>query len=126
MKKFMMVFRVFLVALVLFMPVLALGQVVPIITDPIVPPSGPTLTLERIEELLRDIGTWLIMIAIVIAVIMIVWGGITYMLAGGDDTKAQAARTRIINGIIGAAVVLAVGLILRTLASILTQTFFRV
>jgi len=105
-----------LVAMVLLMPVLVLAQV----GDPIVPPSGPTLTLDRIETLLRRIGTWLIMIAIVIAVIMIVVGGIRYM-AG-----QEGAKDMIWNGIIGAAVVLAVGLILRTLAAVLTQTFFGV
>src|SRR3989344_8443528 len=104
--------------LALLMPVLVLGQGV---GDPIVPPSGPTLTLDRIEWIMRRVGTWMIMIAIIIAVIMIVWGGIAYMATGSDD-----AKKRIFNGIIGAAVVLAVGLILRTLASVLTQTFFGV
>ncbi|GEM_PF-1961948 len=102
------------VVMMLLMPVLVMAQ----ISDPIVPPSGPTLTLDRIETLMRRIGTWLIMIAIVIAVIMIVIGGIRYM-AG-----QEGAKDMIWNGIIGAAVVLAVGLILRTLASVITQTFF--
>lgn len=109
-------------ALALLMPVLVIGQGV---GDPIVPPSGPTLTLDRIETLLRRIGTYMIMIAIVIAVIMIVWGGISWMLAQSDDA-VKNARGRVLNGVIGAAVVLAVGLILRTLASLLTQTFFGV
>lgn len=106
--------------MILLMPVLVFAQNL----DPIVPPSGPTLTLDRMEVLIRAIGTWLIMIAIVVAVIMIVWGGITYMLAQGDDTKVKTAQGRIWSGVIGAAIVLAVGLILRTLASILSQTFF--
>ena len=119
MKKFA---YVSLMALAVLMPVLVLAQ----LTDPIVPSSGPIPTLDRIEVILRRIGTFLIMIAIVIAVIVLVWGGITYMTAGGDEAKATAAKTRIWNGIIGAAVVLAVGLILQTLASILTHTFFGV
>ena len=117
MKKLAKVLYIFSAVLMLLMPVLVFAQ----IGDPIVPPSGPTLTLARIEELMRRVGTWLIMIAIIIAVIMIVWGGISYMVTGSDD-----AKKRIFNGIIGAAVVLAVGLILRTLASVLTQTFFGV
>lgn len=116
MKKIAKVLYISSAALLLLMPVFVLGQV----SDPIVPPSGPTLTLDRIEQLLRRIGTWLIMIAIVIAVIMIVLGGIQWM--AGSETGKQ----RVINGVIGAAVVLAVGLILRTLASVLTQTFFGV
>ncbi len=117
MKKLAKFTYIYMVALMLLMPVLMFAQ----ISDPIVPPSGPALTLNRIETLLRTIGTWLIMIAIVIAVIFIVWGGISYMVTGSDD-----AKKRIFNGIIGAAIVLAVGLILRTLASVITQTFFGV
>ena len=120
MKNISKILGIYLVALLVLMPVLVLGQGV---GDPIVPPSGPTLTLVRIETLMRTIGTWLIMIAIVVAVIMIVLGGIRYMTSGEDTAKAKAM---IWNGVIGAAVVLAVGLILRTLSSLLTQSFFGV
>jgi protein-S-isoprenylcysteine O-methyltransferase Ste14 len=119
MKKFA---YISLMALAVFMPVLVLAQ----LTDPIIPSSGPIPTLDRIEVILRRIGTFLIMIAIVIAVIVLVWGGINYMTAGGDESKAEKAKTMIWNGIFGAAIVLAVGLILQTLASVLTQTFFGV
>ncbi len=118
MKKLAKISIVSTAVLALLMPVLVLGQG---IGDPIVPPSGPSLTLDRVEVLMRRVGTWLIMAAIIIAVIMIVWGGISYMTTGSEE-----AKKRIWNGVIGAAVVLAVGLILRTLASLLTQTFFGV
>jgi len=121
MKKLAKISMISVMALMLVLPVLVSAQT---INDPIVPPSGPTLTLDRMETLVRAIGTWLIMIAIVVAVIMIVWGGVTYMLAQGDDTKVKAAQGRIWSGIIGAAIVLAVGLILRTLAALISQTFF--
>lgn len=117
MKKLAKISMISATTLALVMPILVLAD----INDPIVPPSGPTLTLNRIETLMRSVGTWLIMAAIIIAVIMIVWGGISYMTTGSDE-----AKKRIYNGVIGAAVVLAVGLILRTLASVLTQTFFGV
>ena len=122
MKRIAKISQVYFPALLASMPFLVFGQGV---YDPIVPPSGPTLTLNRIEDLLRRIGTWMIMIAIVVAVIMIVWGGVSYMVAQSDDAT-KSAKSKIFNGIIGAAVVLAVGLILRTLASLLTQTFFGV
>ena len=46
------------------------------------------------------------------------------MMAGDDTAKSGAAKTRIVNGIIGALVVLAVGLILQTLASLVNWTVF--
>ena len=50
-----------------------------------------------------------------------------YMMAGDDTAKSGAAKTRIFNGIIGALVVLAVGLILQTLAAVVNfSTFFNV
>ena len=121
MKKLAKISMISVMVMMLVLPVLVFAQT---INDPIVPPAGPTLTLDRAEVLIRKIGQWLIMIAIVIAVIMIVWGGITYMFAQGDDTKVKSAQGRIWSGIIGAAIVLAVGLILRTLASIISQSFF--
>jgi len=121
MKNLAKISTISLMVVMLLVPFLVLAQN---INDPIVPPSGPTLTLDRMETLVRRIGTWLIMIAIVVAVIMIVWGGITYMFAQGDDTKVKSAQGRIWSGIIGAAIVLAVGLILRTLAALISQTFF--
>jgi hypothetical protein len=66
----------------------------------------------------------MILISVIIAVIFIVWGGMMYMMAGDDAAKSGAAKSRIVNGIIGALVVLAVGLILQTLASIVNWTAF--
>ena len=40
-----------------------------------------------------------------VAIIMMVWGGITYMTAGGDDTKIGTAKKRLIWGLVGAAII---------------------
>jgi len=45
-------------------------------------------------------------------------------MAGDDAAKATAAKSRIVNGIIGALVVLAVGLILQTLATVVNWEIF--
>ena len=89
-----------------------------------IPSSGDTLTLSRGEELIITVGNFLIGISIVLAVIFIVWGGITWMTAGSSEDAAGKARDRIKNGIIGAAVVLGVGLIIKTIESLVSQTFF--
>ena len=84
-------------------------------------PEGEEITLAEIQNIIETIAQFLIVISIVIAVIFIIWGGIRYM-ASGEDKKA--AKATIWNGIIGAAVVLAVGVILNTVASLVTRTFF--
>lgn len=43
----------------------------------------------------------LIVIAIVIAVFFLVWGGIKWILSGGDKAKVESARNTIIGAIVG-------------------------
>ena len=88
--------------------------------------SGTAWTIARIESLIERIGNFMIFIGIIVAVVFIIYGGIKYMTAGGDSKRAEEARTAILNGIIGAAVVLGVGVILRTAAALITGTFFGV
>lgn len=116
MKKYL---YIGMMAAVLIMPVMAWA-----LPTPTAPVGGAPVTLAEIEARIRQIAQFIIVISVIIAVIMIIWGGITYMTAGGDEGKADAAKTRIWNGVIGAAVVLAVGVILQTLASLITRSFF--
>ena len=116
-KKFV---YVGMMAMVLLMPVLVMAALI----GPTQPIGGTPVTLSEIEARIRQIAQFVIVVSVILAVIFIIWGGITYMTAGGDETKAGAAKTRIWNGVIGAAVVLAVGVILQTLASLITRSFF--
>lgn len=110
------------VATVLLLPVLVLAE----LPAPTVPGSigGTAIKLQEVQDKITEIARFLIIVAIVLAVIFIVWGGVAYMMAGGNEEKATAATTRIKNGIIGAAVVLGVGVILQTLAGLITRSFF--
>lgn len=96
------------------LPLLALAQ------GPTVPPEIQTdpITLDKVLGWVRQIVTFLTAAGVLIAIIFIIWGGIQYMAAGGDETKAGEAKKRILNGVIGAAVVLGVGLILSTVANL--------
>jgi len=85
------------------------------------PVTGSPVTLSEIQDRIQTIAQFLIVVSMVIAVIMIVYGGIRWMLAP-DDSKAAKAIIR--NGIIGAAIVLAVGVILQTVAGFVTRSFF--
>lgn len=102
------------------MPALVFAQL-PVPTSPY---AGQGLTLADVQGLVTTVARFLILISVVIAVIFIVWGGMMYMMAGDDTTKSGAAKSRIVNGIIGALVVLAVGLILQTLAGVVNWSAF--
>ncbi len=122
MNKLQKVGYISMTALVLLMPVLVFAA----LTNPTSPLTGSAVTLAEIEVRIEQIARFLIVVGVVLAVIFIIWGGIAYMFAGGAEEKTTAAKERIKNGIIGAAVVLAVGIILQTVAGLIARSFFNV
>lgn len=64
---------------------------------PICPING-TYTL---SQLIDTIITYLLYIAGALAVIYLLYAGILYITAGGDEAKATKARTGIVNAVIG-------------------------
>lgn len=54
--------------------------------------------------------TWFVnaifLIAVVLSFIYLVWGGIDYIMAGGDSGSADKARTKLTNAVIGLVVVI--------------------
>ncbi len=122
MKKLQKISKFVIPAAMIILPLLSFGQVV---NPPgVVVPPGTGLNLANIQDLITTIANYLIVIGIVIAVIFIVWGGIRYMAAHGNPEQAKAARATLFHGIIGAIIVLAVGVILNTAAALVTRTFF--
>lgn len=109
---------------VMMLSVLAMPFFVFALNEPTPPIGGYAINLEEIKRIIEVVARFLIIVGVIIAVIFIIWGGITYMAAGGDEGKAGTAKTRIINGVIGAAIVLGVGLILQTIAGFVAGTFF--
>lgn len=85
---------------------------------------GTVWNLSYIQGLIQTVANFLIIVGVIIAVIFIIWGGITWMAAGGNEERAKAAKTRIKNGIYGAAIVLGVGVILQVIAKLVTASFF--
>lgn len=85
------------------------------------PLTGTAVNLTEIQNRITQVAQFLIVVSMVIAVIMIVYGGIRWMMSPGD---AAEAKTIIKNGLIGAAIVLAVGVLLQTVAGLVTRTFF--
>src|SRR3989344_2155617 len=87
-------------------------------------PPGQPITLPEVDSLISQIAQFLLVVSVLIAVIMIVWSGITYMSAGADATKVTAAQGRLKSAVIGSAIVLGVGVIIQTIAGIVTRDFF--
>lgn len=122
MNKLQKIAKFAIPAAMIVLPLLTFGAVV---NPPgVVVPPGSGLDLAKIQDLITTIANYLIVIGIVLAVIAIVWGGIRYIAARGDDKHVAEAKKTIWNGIIGAIIILAVGVILNTAAALVTRTFF--
>lgn len=117
MKK---ILSIMALAMVLLMPLLVLAQ----LPGPAVP-TVPGTTLTEIENIIRRVAQFMLIIGVIVAIIFIIWGGITWMMAGGADDKIKTAKTRIWSGVWGALIIIAVGLILQTLAGLVTRVFFQ-
>lgn len=69
----------------------------------LVPLPNASYSLGGLIEQIINILLWVVGI---VAVIYLIWAGISYITAAGDDAKAAKARMGIINAVIGIVVVL--------------------
>jgi amino acid transporter len=118
--------KIYKVFLVLYVLVVFLGPsfVMAQLNVPTPPVGGNAVTLNEVENLIRGLARFLIVISLVVAVVFIIWGGVLWMSARGNEDQTKNAKKTITNGVIGALVVLAVGVILQTLAGLVTRSFF--
>ena len=86
-------------------------------------PGGTGLTEGEIQGILVNIANFLIAAGVILAIITIVVSGIMYFWAG-SDTEAKKAKGWFRNGIIGAVVILAVGVIILTIYNIVVNRSF--
>ena len=87
-------------------------------------PSGRAITLTDIDYLIFRVSTFFITTSAVLVVIFIIWSGVSYMYAGADPKKVETAQGRLRSGIIGAAIIFGVGVIIQTIVSVVTLDFF--
>lgn len=116
MGKYKNILVMIVFGLVLAMPLLAMALNAP---TPVTP--GQAVTLNEVERLINGVARFLIVVSVIIAVIFIVYGGIRWIVSPADPA---AAKTIIKNGIIGAIIVLGVGVLLQTLQGVISRTFF--
>lgn len=78
-----------------------------------------TYTLQDIVNIIGQIRNFILIVGIIVVLVFLIWGGITYMTSGGNATKITAAKQRIVAAIIGAAIVIGAFAILATIRGIL-------
>ena len=61
-------------------------------------------TTDRISNVISNVVILLLIIAIVVAIFFLIWGGIKWILSGGDKTNVEAARNHIVAALVGLAV----------------------
>lgn len=101
-----------------------LEKVVAQIVVPKPPVQGQGLTLAELGKLIAIVGSFLQSIGVLLAFIAIIVSGIMYMKAGANDKAIEKAKSWFKNALIGALIILAVGVIVNTIANIVTREFF--
>src|SRR3989344_177707 len=97
----------------------------PTYTVPPLPPGTGLTAKGIIEKILIPFANFLIGAGIILAIIAIVVSGVMYLKAGGTEANITKAKTWFKNGIIGAFIILAVGVIILTIYNIVvTGNFF--
>jgi len=76
------------------------------------------LTSNTFGTAIGSIITTLMIIAVIIAVFFLVWGGIKWIMSGGDKAKVESARNTIIGGIVGLVLVFLAYFIISVVAGI--------
>lgn len=74
----------------------------------------------KLEQVPQFIITLLFVVGIVIAVAFLIYGGIKWILSGGDKTAVEAARNHIIAAIVGLIIVVAAFFIINIVFTLLT------
>lgn len=86
-------------------------------------PAG-SAPVGNVENIPQFIITGLFVIGVIIAIAYLIYGGIRWILSGGDKTAVDAARNHIVAAIIGLAIILAAFFIVNAIFFILTGETF--
>ena len=112
-KNFSLVFILIFVFLIIVWPLVKVQAQ---------PPSGSIenpLEAESFTQLFAGIANWVAGFVATLAVLMVIIGGLQYMISGGNEEKTKAARRTIQWALIGLIIVLMSWSLLQTLLTIL-------
>ncbi|MEK7579795.1 MAG: hypothetical protein AAB469_01215 [Patescibacteria group bacterium] len=76
-------------------------------------------TVQRIANIITGFACWLIGIVLVIMVIFLIWAGMRYFLAIGNETKVAEATKNLTWTLVGILVILGTNVIIATVANAL-------
>lgn len=80
-------------------------------------------TVQRIANIITGFACWLIGIVLAIMVIFLIWAGIRYFLARGNETKVADATKNLTWTLVGILVILATNVIIATVANALGGSY---
>ena len=86
---------------------------------PIAPPAQAIPTSTPIQNIAQFIVSLLFVIGIIIAVAFLIYGGIKWILSGGDKSAVESARNHIVAAVVGLVIVLSAFFILNIVFTIL-------
>lgn len=84
------------------------------------PSAAGTANGASASVIIRFVINGLIVIGIVAALLFMLWGGIRWILSGGDKGKVDAARSTIVASIVGLIIVILAWVVINTVLQVLT------
>lgn len=84
---------------------------------------SPLVPIESVTPpmiLVTNIIQWILLAAGILAVIFLIYGGVQYIIAGGDQEKAGKGRQTLLNAIIGIVIILVAYVIVRVIQNAVT------
>lgn len=70
------------------------------------PAASGVTTVQDFYDIIQFGTRWLVVFGVIIGAVFIVWGGIKYITAGGDEEATGEGKKMIIGGLIGIAILL--------------------
>lgn len=119
MKKILSIAAILSFAAVLAVPVLVVGDVVPVEPSNTLPTTNLPDTKAEIEATLNAIVNWVFAIMVVVGVIFVVLAAFQFVTGGGDPAKVAEARQKLIWAVLGFAVAVLARAILPLVKSLL-------
>ena len=87
-------------------------------------PPGDEITLTEIALRIQQVANFVVVVSGIIVTAYIIIAGIRWTMAGADTTKVESAKQALVAGLWGAAIVLGSGVIINTVFSLVTRSFF--
>ena len=72
----------------------------------VAPSAAGVTSISDFYQVIQIAARWLVVFGIIIGAVFIIWGGVQYMIAGGDESGTSSAKGKIYGGLIGIALVL--------------------